>query len=251
MSKLKKAITYLSIGKLAVGVSAANAGGIGKVESSSPTLSIDEIGHPIQILTPPLENNEFYFGGKQENSAEGFLFADDITAAKNKGIQPRIDFIINGIKNNYGSANITFLSYSTKKGDPSQWSDINLPIQLDRETMTIIGAVETAGARTFGSFEPTALGTTSTNQGSSAIISLHLADINTLELEEDAIYFQAISVPLLEGNFIFDEAVVSELDTFLRSNDLSDDNRSGSKLNENGSKSANSNNGSNTDNGGK
>ena len=61
MAKFKKAVTYLSIGKLAIGISAANAGGLGKADNQSSTisgLSLDQIGYPFEILTPPISKGD-------------------------------------------------------------------------------------------------------------------------------------------------------------------------------------------------
>ncbi len=243
LSTFKKAITYISAGKLAIGISTANAGGLGKADNASPTvssLSMDQIGYPIEILTPPIIKNNLALStegsGKLGSSAEGFLYSKDISTAIKNGLQPRIDFIVGGMQND--SPTVVFLAYSTRLGSASQWLDFPLNnFELDRETLKIIGAFQTEPVRGLEGFtvEDTPLGSLP-NQGNSFIIRLNLTDISTLNLENNAVYFQAVSVPLINGELVFAEAIVSEVDTFLKSDGVSADGHSGSKIVTDGSK---------------
>ena len=70
--KTTKIISLLAAGKLAISVNHASAEGLGKVDSSTSnntSLSLDQIGYPLQILTPP---NTADSGSK---SAEGIFFS--------------------------------------------------------------------------------------------------------------------------------------------------------------------------------
>lgn len=251
MHQFTKIITYISAGKLAIGVSTANAGGLGKVESQSPTttsstsFSMDQVGYPFEILTPPILKSDLALttegGGKVASNDQGFLYSSNISSALASGLQPRIDFVISGVENN-DSPTVIFLAYSTKPGTEEEWSDLPLDnFVLNRDTFNIIGAFQTEPVNQLEEFsvKSTPLGTLN-DAGKSFIISLNLSDIDKLELENNSIYFQAVSIPFVNGTFIFKDATVSELDVFLRSNQDSDDIYAGSKVVTDGSKTESS-----------
>ena len=109
--------------------------------------------------------------------------------------------------------------------------------ELDRETLNIIGAIQTQPVGGLPGFtvQDSPLGSPREN-GNSVIISINLADVSALNLENNSVYFQALSVPLVNGELVFSDAVASEVDTFLRSDIGTADGHSGSKVVTDGSK---------------
>ncbi|NOQ13485.1 MAG: hypothetical protein GQ583_03260 [Methyloprofundus sp.] len=247
----KNIISIAVVGKLASTTNLVSATSLGKQDNSSSSIaapmSLDQIGYPLEILTPPVnisdsvinENNS----GKVTSTETGTIYANDLGKAVDSGKQPRIDFIMNNIQQSNNTPVVVFLAYSTIKGDASQWLDLQLSnLILDRDTMKIISAFTVHPAQTFGPFnqESTPLGNITNKNGRSVIVSLNLNDLEHLDFDDDNIYFQAVSIPLVDGEFDFSSASVSELDHYKIERKTAGSEGSGSKVStdENGSKSS-------------
>jgi hypothetical protein len=261
--KTKKIASTLIAGKIASSSASVMAGGsgLGKSQiSNDSTLSLDQVGYPIEILTPPLNIQDISVtgnGGKYSAQAEtGTIYTAANGKIADSEKQARIDFVISGLQIQ-ASPVVVFLAYSTIKGDPSQWQDLQLDnVFLDRESITIISAtqIEARGAgNPFEAFNNTSTPLGSVNENANSIIvSLNLSDLSDPEFSDDNIYFQVIALPLVNGEFVFSEAQISELDHYVISRVIPGQTNSGSK-------SANTNSGgklidntsTNTDNGGK
>lgn len=245
-------LSIVAAGKLIASSNFASAEGIGKlqIDPNSP-LSVDQIGYPLDILTPPIDSTTDSDSGGKINSAEsGLLFAEATGKALDSGKQPRIDFIINHIQNINNSV-VVFLAYSTVRGNPSQWQDLQLnSLFLDRATTRIISAfiVEPKDDFDFYNASPASLGNVKNEQGNSLIVSLNLADLGHPDFAGDNIYFQAVSVPFIDNQLIFSAANISELDHYKIARRVEGQDGSGSKNTDIGSKS---NGGDNDSNGGK
>jgi len=232
--KTTKIISLLAAGKLALSVNHASAEGLGKVDSntsSNTSLSLDQIGYPLQILTPPNTSDS---GSK---SSEGIFFLADNGKALDSGIQPRIDFVINRIQQH--TPVVVFLAYSTVQGSPEQWQDMPLnDFFLDRATTHIVSAIQVDPLQNFDTFNvtPSPLGNIDNERGSSVVVSLNLTDLNHMEFDSDNIYFQAVSIPLVDGQLVFSEAMISELDHYTISRAIAGQDGSGSKVTDSHSK---------------
>lgn len=247
MKKVTKIITSIAVaGKLATSPHIASAGGLGKAGSSNPSLSMDQIGFPLTILTPPINAdeilNESDRGGKVKTRETGTIFAVDSSRSTENKRPPRIDFVVNNIPKSENPV-VVFLAYSTVKGDPSQWADLQLAdFSLDRDTFKVVSAVQIQATDTdFGSFNvtETPLGSNANKEGSSIIISLNLGDLNHADFEGNNIFFQVVSVPLINGDFDLAKANVSELDHYeILRKKPGGKKGSGSKVSEKGSKLA-------------
>lgn len=247
MQKKIKLISSIAIaGKLATSPHLASAGGLGKADggSSAPNISMDQIGYPLDILTPPIDTSKALTrddqGGKLESSPSGTIFAADLGKSTDSGGQPRIDFVINNIQNNDNSV-VVFLAYSTSKGSSSEWSDLPLKnFSLDRQSFNIISAVEVQSRnRPYGDFNSRSnpLGKASTNKGNSVVVSLNLSDLKDPVFKKNNLYFQVIAIPVINGEFDFSSAKASELDHYTIARE--DDTQTGS-----GSKTGDSSSGS-------
>lgn len=230
--KATKIISIIAAGKLALSANYAAADGLGKAQindnSPSTSLSLDQIGYPLQILTPP--NN----GGK---ISEGIIFVTDNGKALDSGLQPRIDFVINHIQQD--TPVVVFLAYSTTQGSPDQWQDMPLNnLFLDRNTTHVVSAFQVEPLQSLDSFNltPSPLGSINNEKGNSVIVSLNLTDLKDPEFDGNNIYFQAVSVPLVDGQFVFSEAKVSELDHYVILRAVAGQVGSGSKLTDSSSK---------------
>ena len=226
--KATKIISLLAAGKLGLSVNHVSAEGLGKIQADSNTpstsLSLDQIGYPLQILKPPSASNN---GSK---SSEGVFFLADNGIALDSGLQPRIDFVINRIQQNTPA--VVFLAYSTVQGSPEQWQDMPLKnFFLDRKTTHIVSAIQVDPLQNFDTFNvtPSPLGNIDNERGSSVVVSLNLTDLNHAEFDSDNIYFQAVSIPLVDGQLVFSEALISELDHYTISRATAGQNNNGSK----------------------
>ena len=228
--KATKIISLLAASKIALSINHVSAEGLGKVGSST-SLSLDQIGYPLQILTPPNTSDS---GSK---SSEGTFFLADNGKALDSGLQPRIDFVINRIQQNTPA--VVFLAYSTVQGSPEQWQDMPLNnFFLDRATTHIVSAIQVDPLQNFDTFNVTSspLGKIDNERGSSVVVSLNLTDLNHAEFDSDNIYFQAVSIPLVDGQFIFSDAMISELDHYTISRAIAGQDGSGSKVTDSNSK---------------
>ncbi len=236
-----KIISIIAASKLATSTNLVSAGGLGKIQNDSNTpstssISLDQVGYPLEILTPPINAENVVInpdnGGKVESSPTGIFFTSDIGKAVNSGLQPRIDFIISGFQNQ-NTPVVVFLAYSTVIGDPDQWQDLELNgLFLDRDTISIISAFKIDPVSNFGDFNVTSspLGDINNDNGNSVIVSLNLSDLEDSSFDGDNIYFQAISVPLNNGQFDFSAASISELDHYEISREIVGQEGSGSKV---------------------
>lgn len=224
-------------GKLASSAHLASADGLGKAGSPDSNLSLDQIGYPLTILTPPINED---LGSKVQSTTSGTIFSADSDKAFTSALQPRIDFVINNIQSNNTHPIVVFLAYSTAKGNPSQWQDFSLhDLFLDRETFKIISAFQVqSNNNAFGEFNVSSspLGTINNNARDSIVVSLNLNDLNHPDFESDNIYFQVVAIPLVDGEFDFSAASTSELDHYKISRHDPNLPGSGSKLNDSGSK---------------
>ena len=232
MQKKTKLLTSLVVaGKLASSAHLASAEGLGKTGSADSSLSLDQIGFPLTILTPPINED---LGSTVQSTPSGTIFSADSDEALNSSIQPRIDFVINNIQSNSAHPVVVFLAYSTVKGDPSQWQDFSLnDLSLDRETFKIISAFQVqSNNNAFGEFNVSAtpLGTINNNGRDSIVVSLNLNDLNHPDFEGNNIYFQVVAIPLVNGEFDFSAASTSELDHYQISRHDPNQPGSGSKL---------------------
>jgi len=236
----KKIISIAVASKLATTLNTASAEGLGKLQTdntSSTSLSLDQIGYPLQILTPPTATANDN-GGK---NATGTIFTADSGKSVNSGLQPRIDFVINHIQSKDKPV-VVFIAYSTTQGSPSQWADVPLNnLFLDRDTLHIISAFQVDPIKSFDTFNviPSPLGTVDNEKGNSMIVSLNLADLEHSEFNGNKIYFQAVAIPLVNGQFIYAEATTSELDHYTISRAIPNQEGSGSKLTDSNSIVAN------------
>ncbi|RLA25594.1 MAG: hypothetical protein DRQ62_02050, partial [Gammaproteobacteria bacterium] len=82
-----KIVSIIAAGKLATSASLASAGGLGKIQndsntSSASSISLDQVGYPLEILTPPINVDDAVInpdnGGKVESSPTGTIFTADI-----------------------------------------------------------------------------------------------------------------------------------------------------------------------------
>lgn len=233
-------ISIIAAGKLISSSTLASAEGVGKVVSdpSSP-LSIDQVGYPVDILTPPIDSTTSSDSGGKINSADsGVLYSEATGKALDSGKQPRIDFIINNIQNNENPV-VVFLAYSTVKGSPRQWSDLQLGnLFLDRDSLNIISAFIVDPKDNYGVFNttPTPLGNVQNDDGNSVIVSLNLADLDHPDFADDNIYFQAVSIPFINNQLDFSDAHISELDHYKIARRIEGEEGSGSKSVDTGSK---------------
>jgi len=228
----KKIISIAVAGKLAVSANMVAAGGLGKAhvnaQQSNYSLSLDEIGYPVQVLTPP---NLSSVDNGSKNST-GAIFSADSGQAFNSGLQPRIDFVINHIQAK-DTPVVVFLAYSTVKGSPSQWQDVPLnDVFLDRKTMHIVSAFQMDPVTSFDTYNVTSspLGSVNNKEGNSVIVSLNLSKLDNPEFKGNEIYFQVVAIPFVNGQFVYSKAMTSELDHFTISRIVPNQQGSGAKL---------------------
>lgn len=240
-NKIKLISSIFIAGKLATAPHLASAGGLGKNSSNSgeESLSLDQIGYPLTILTPPIDTNKILAtedqGSKLTSSDSGTLFSGK--SYNTTGQQSRIDFIINNIQGNKNPV-VVFLAYSLTKGDPSQWQDLQLNnFFLDRKTFKIISSIQVKSSnqpfnQQFNTSTP--LGSTTNQETNSVIVSLDLGDLNHLDFIDNNIYFQVITFPLINGELDFSAAKTSELDHYIISREEKYQTKSNSKIDEQG-----------------
>ncbi len=222
-----KPLVHLALaGKLAIQSSSVAAGGIGKTENSA--ISLDEIPYPIEILTPPVDSEQLNQNTFGVASSNGRIFSEEINTAFSSGKLPRIDFIVNNLPIREEPI-VVFLAYSTKPGDPSQWADLQMNLSLDRETLQIIAGVQTTSMSSSLGFPQTPLGF-APNTANSVVIPVQLSSLGENDFPENTLYFQTIAVPVVNGEYDFSQAAVSEMDEFVieRSSNASPNN--GSKV---------------------
>ncbi|MDT8407095.1 MAG: hypothetical protein RQ715_07575 [Methylococcales bacterium] len=237
-------LSLAAAGKLALTTNAASAQGLGKIDAPDSTslsaepLSLDQVGFPMSILTPPFDISNVGSKASGINSQDGTLFSQDVASAQNSGLSPRIDFVISNI-NNQNDPVVVFLAYSPELGNPSQWQDLGLDIDLDRNSIQIFAAFQIdAGASLQGldATSPTTPLGSVIDAENSMRVSLALADLNTPELASNNLYFQSVAVPLLDGQPRFDLAQTSELDHYVINHDNSNAQTTGSKIGQASSK---------------
>ena len=114
-----KIISIIAAGKLVTSANLASAGGLGKIQSdssssSNSSISLDQIGYPLEVLTPPINAEDTLInadnGGKVTSSPSGTIFAADSGKAFSSGLQPRIDFVISDIQSQ-DTPVVVFLAY--------------------------------------------------------------------------------------------------------------------------------------------
>ncbi|BCG64312.1 MAG: hypothetical protein methR_P2085 [Methyloprofundus sp.] len=263
--KTKKIASALIAGKIAGSSATVMAGGsgLGKNQvSNDSTISLDEIGYPIEILTPPYNIQDVSITGSGSKTSAQAETGTIYTAANGKTAssenKARIDFVISNVQKQTNPV-VVFLAYSTIKGDPSQWEDLQLGnIFLDRESITIISATQVEGGGVENPFRAinessTPLGTVNEDENS-IIISLNLSDLSDPEFSDNNIYFQVIALPLVDGEFVFTDAQISDLDHYVISRVTPGQTNSGSKsasTNSGGKSKDNTSTDTGSDNGGK
>lgn len=254
MKKLHKVGALAVAGKLALQMGNVSAAGLGKVSpdaTSALKISLDEVGYPLEILTPPLSSAELNLntstGSKKSSSSttgsgnDGKLYSEDIKAAFSAGKKPRIDFVVNNIQNPEHPV-VVYLAYSTKLGSPTQWADLPLSISLDRKTLHVVAAYKIdpiASLSEFNANAPSPLGKLA-NNGNSVIIPVEISDLSHAEFAENSIYFQTVAVPYVNGQLVFAQATASELDHYVISKKSASAPNKGSKVAENNSKQSSS-----------
>ncbi len=221
----------LAAGKLAVAPTVANAA-LGKTDQSAgqdvPVIGLDQIGFPLDLLSPPVQGFEqgasdavlSKAGESASSNQDGVIYQGEQRYAANNGMKPRIDFIVNGIRNDMPMH--VFLLFSTKPplSEPTAAWQQNKSgqISLDPVGLKIIEWIVTSptgNIPTPEEFSPGVLGTTPERVSSSATIPFELGDLSAEELK-NGIWFQAAAVPMSDsGDFLLAESQATEVDRFV------------------------------------
>lgn len=259
--RLKKTLTLAAAGKMALATGSASAA-LGKTddvptdENQLPPVSMDQIGFPLDMITPPMSGfdetqSDATFGkaggsGDFTGSDSGFIWAGELGAppassdsgGKDSGdtsnqqqqptVQARIDFIVNGIRNDIPMQ--VYLAYATAAGRSDQWlPSATGQLELEVESMQLIAAVETQPQPPLAEFPATPLGHVPNFRTRSVTVPLNLSDLSDQSLAGNNVYFQAIAIPIDQnGEFLFDQSQTSEVDHYMIERYVSDTD-SGSK----------------------
>ena len=243
---LRKVVTTVAAGKLALSASVSMAQtdcGMGKGACEGidadhyPALSLDAIGAPMEILTPPRDNMDWEdmgfdnpysqdSGGKESSDPgdpnAGMIWAGDINHILEQADKPkpRIEFIVNGIRND--EPVMVILAYAITKDEKDMWApalgDFHSGKFALGEDFTMIGGmiVEPQHPLPEGLLPENPLGVQAPLRTQSVHIPI---DLNNLDLiPGEHIYFQAVILPMAmkdDGNFDFAESQASEVDHFI------------------------------------
>ncbi|GAB6041458.1 hypothetical protein [Endothiovibrio diazotrophicus] len=248
--QLKKTLTLAAAGKMTLAAGNASAA-LGKADTTPtdqalPTVTLEEIGYPLDLVTPPTSGinageadaalgkasggtggtsnytgsaNGFIWAGEmaqsvESNGGDGSKSGGDTTSAS--PAQNRIDFIVTGIRNDIPMQ--IFLAYSPAQ-NPSGWAPTAVgQLQLDINGLAVLAGVSTQPVATFADFGETPFGFVPQRDSREVTIPVVLKDLNdtTNNYAGRDIYFQAIAIPVSEtGDFQWDQAQVSEIDHFV------------------------------------
>jgi len=255
--KLKKTLVLAAAGKMTLATGTASAA-LGKADSTPtgqalPSVSLEEIGYPIDLLTPPtsgintsdasstlskISSSSGSSGTSYSTSDTGHIWAGEITnpnagstdTSNSKSgdttsgttdntattTQHRIDFIINGIRNDMAMQ--VFLAYSTAGGRSDAWIPTATgQLELDPNSLQIVSGTLTLPDNYVAEFPATPLGSVPQATSRSYTISVDLSDLSDPSLAGNNLYFQAIAIPVDDntGDFLWDQAQVSEPDHFM------------------------------------
>lgn len=239
--RLKKTLTLAAAGKMALAAGNASAA-LGKADTDTtgpgqlPAVSLDQIGYPLDLITPPTvgvnsQDVEATLGkaGSSSDSfatnSSGFIWAGELRHASTDGkgdetteptttIEARIDFIVNGIRNDIPMQ--IFLAYATSAGRSDAWiPSANGQLELDPDSLQVMAAIQTQPVETLVELPATPLGTIPARDSRSITIPLVLSDLSDPSLSGNNIYFQAIAIPVsTDGSFQWEQSQVSELDHY-------------------------------------
>ncbi len=257
--KAGKTLALVTAGKLAVSAGSSMAvetdpkASLGSKlqmeDNAAPPLSLNQIGYPLDLLTPPTEglvdtaapaSSSALPGLLVQNRPNGTIWTgvipakDPATGAFPQGTaHPRIDFVIGNIRND--SAVDVFLTYSTKPIGSDQ-APLKLrggSFALDFATLQIV-AGSTLQPEMRMPMPPTPLGRTASPKTRSIVISVALDDLNAPALAaSNELFFQAVVLPqgadLTEGQ-------ASEVDRYVIQRVQAGVSGSGSKGGADGSK---------------
>ena len=244
--RLKKTLTLAAAGKMTLAAGSASAA-LGKADTTPtdqnqlPPVSLDQIGYPLDLLTPPtvgLESGDVEATlGKAGSSSTSFsesssgtIWAGELAAAAptddgsksgDTTTEPtatqenRIDFIVNGIRNDIPMQ--VFLAYATGAPNPGAWIPTATgQLQLDPASLQVVAAILTQPVATVAEFPPTPLGHVPPRRSRSVTVPVILSDLSDASLAGNQIRFQAIAIPVgPEGDFQWDQAQVSEEDMYM------------------------------------
>jgi len=187
-------------GKMAVSVQVTQAGGLGKTDDGSSStvnsITLDEIGSPYYILSPP---------GLVSNT--GTLYTQ--LAADQK-----IDFVISGIEL---QSSLIYLAMSKGANKAELWPPMDTgQLELDPDSLELISALDYIPSINFNIETPeTSLGQVK-RQNDKVTIPYQLSNLQSLGEEGETIYFQVVVIPIgSEGEMIWDESHASEVDAFV------------------------------------
>lgn len=260
--QLKRTLLLAAAGKMTLATGNASAA-LGKSDNTPsdqqqlPPVTLDQIGYPLDMLTPPMSDfdesqSDATFGkaggsGEFSGAANGFIWAGELSppaggdsggkesggdqASTQPAPQARIDFIVNGIRNDMEMQ--VFLAYSTSAGRADQWQPTATgQLELGVDDLQLIAGLVTRPQPPLAEFPATPLGNVPHFRSRSVTIPLNLSDLSDQSLAGNNIYFQAIAIPVAPpdqgGGFIWDQAQVSELDHYMIERYV-DENDSGSK----------------------
>ena len=249
--RLKKTLTLAAAGKMALAAGSASAA-LGKTDNTPtdqnqlPPVSLDQIGYPLDLLTPPMGDfnaseadgalGKAGSGSFTGGAANGFIWAGELARPTSGGDsgskdssgdtsgdpsaqqppapQARIDFIVNGIRNDIPMQ--VFLAYSTAGGRPDAWiGSATGHLELDPAALQLIAAIHTQPNQNVADFPSTPLGHVPPRRSRSVTVPVVLSDLSDPSLAGNSIFFQAIAIPVdPDGEFLWDQSQVSELDHY-------------------------------------
>ena len=252
---MKKSLTAAAAGKVALSAGTASAA-LGKAEETQtdpagpPPISLEQIGTPLDLLTPPLADLDpdtadgtlGKAGGDTSFSGSDFgtLWAGELmppttdTGTTDDGsktgdttttttdpapaIEARVDFIVNGIRNDMEMR--VFLAYATAAGRADRWQPTATgQLELDPDSIQVLAALNTRPQAALREFPDTPLGYVPEQRSRSVIVPLVLSDLSDPSLAGDEIHFQAIAIPVAPadqgGGFMWEQAQVTELDSYI------------------------------------
>jgi len=191
----KNIVLSMAAGKLALNMQYASAGGLGKTSSSGSALSLNEVGAPLQIITPPNDSG----------SKNGVLYTQ---LAQNQ----RIDFIVDGVQRNHSA--VVYLAYSKAAGRADQWIQFSHgqgQLELDVNSIQVLAGL-TVHPTEIHPFPGTPLGEQK-RKHESIVMPVDLTDLENVGFDGERLYFQSIAVPLdANGELRWDIAQASEVD---------------------------------------
>ncbi|ALG67431.2 hypothetical protein [Beggiatoa leptomitoformis] len=182
----------------------ANGGFGGDDTSPIPSLSLNQLSVPADLIRPPYRiSTDNALWGKADLTEVGTIYA-------NNDITGRIDFLISGIRNDM--AMDVYLAYSTRPGSTDLWiSSVAGRMELDPLTLEIVAVVRLQPAIRF--YERTTPLGNAVITTQSTVISVNLSDLRLPQLQGNELFFQALAVK--SDSLDFADSQASELDEFI------------------------------------